>query len=61
MATSYILDCVHNAIHYLKLADHYYANGDIATGLTMDCQAWVLCDILGEFAALVDKGYSNVL
>lgn len=61
MATSYILDCVYNAIHYLKLADSYYNSGNIQMGLTMDCQAWVLCDILGEFVALVDRGYSNVL
>lgn len=60
MATSYILDCVHNAVHYLKLADSYYNSGDIQMGLTIDCQAWQLYDILGEFASLVDKEYYNV-
>lgn len=60
MATSYILDCVYNAIHYLKLADCYYNAGDIAQGLNMDCQAWLLIDILGEFASLVSEGYNNV-
>lgn len=60
MATSYILDCVHNAVYYLRLADSYYANGDVAMGLTMDCQTWILIDILGEFASLVDERYYNV-
>lgn len=59
MSTSYILDCVHNAVHYLKLADTYYASGNVAQGLIMDCQAWLLCDILGEYAVLVDSAYKG--